>query len=171
MTTPATAPSAAPAPPTPRPESYHVPSLEFRILASALRLVPLLILFVGIPVAILEYLSSRQISLPVSVATVEFFGVAIAILSTARYIAKPTAAFGPVSMATSVVTLAYLFTLWLQATYRIAVPSSSVTISVGYADLVALLILVPALALIAGLLTSIEDLRSPRERLPFDFPA
>jgi hypothetical protein len=162
---------SAPANVPPRPETYEVPSLEYRILAAALRLIPLLILFVGLPVAVLDYLSSRQISLPVSVATVEAFGVAIAVLSTARYIAKPTRAYGPVSMATSAVTIAYLVTLWLQATYRISVPSSAVTLSVGYAGLIDLLLVVPALALLAGLITTVEDVRSPKERLPFDFPS
>jgi hypothetical protein len=149
---------------------YQVPSLGYRILAAGARLVPLVIALIGLPVAALNYLSAHQISLPVSVATVTVFGIAIAALSTARYIVKPTPAYGPVSMATSAVTLAYLFTLWLQATYRISVPSSAVTISLGYAELVDLLLIVPALALVAGLVTMVEDLRTPRERLPFDFP-
>jgi hypothetical protein len=174
VSSPAAAEGVAPSAPTvvsPRPETYQVPSLEYRILAAALRLIPLLILFVGLPVAVLNYLSSRQVSLPVSVVTVETFGIAIAVLSTARYIAKPTRAYGPVSMATSAVALAYLFTLWLEATYRIMVPSSAVTISIGYGGLIDLLLAVPALALLAGLVTTVEDFRSPTERLPFDFPA
>lgn len=154
----------------PGPETYRVPSLGYRILAGALRLIPLAILLIGLPVAVLSYLSAHQISLPVSIVTVTTFGIAIVALSTARYISKPTSAYGPVSMATSAVTLAYLFTLWLEATYRIAVPNSAVTVSIGYGELIDLLLLIPALALIAGLITTVEDLRSPRERLPFDFP-
>lgn len=161
---------SAPAPRRPLPVNYYVPSLEYRILAAALRLIPLLILLVVIPVAILDYLASKQISLPVAVATVEAFGVAIAVMSTARYLAKPTRAYGPVSMATSVVTLAYLFALWLQATYRVSVPKSAVTVSIGYAGLIDILLLIPALALVAGLITTVEDLRSPMERLPFAYP-
>jgi hypothetical protein len=161
---------SAPADSVPRPEAYHVPSLGYRVLAGALRLVPLVILLVGLPVAVLTYLASHQISLPVSIATVTIFGIAIAALSTARYISKPTPAYGPLSMATSAVTLAYLFTLWLQATYRIAVPNSAVTISIGYVELIDLLLLIPALGLIAGMITTVEDLRSPTERLPFAYP-
>jgi hypothetical protein len=149
----------------------QIPSLGYRILAGGARLVPLVVVLIGLPVAGLNYLASRQISLPVSVATVTAYGIAISALSTARYIVKPTRAYGPVSMATSAVAFAYLFTLWLQATYRISVPNSAVSISVGFVELVDLLLLVPALALLAGLLTSVEDLRSPTERLPFDFPA
>jgi len=152
------------------PEAYQVPSLGYRILAGAARLVPLLVVLVGMPVAVLQYLAAHQVSLPVSVVTVSVFGITISVLSTARYVAKPTRAYGPLSMATSAVAFAYLFTLWLQATYRISVPNSAMTISVGYAELVDLLLLVPALALVAGFLASVEDLRSPTERLPFDFP-
>jgi hypothetical protein len=154
----------------PYPVTYRLPSFGYRILAGAARLVPLVVVLVGLPVAALDYLASRSISLPVSVATVTAYGIAISALSTARYIVKPTRAYGPVSMAASAVALAYLFTLWLQATYRISVPNSSVSISVGFVELVDLLLLVPTLALLAGLLTAVEDLRSPTERLAFDFP-
>jgi len=156
--------------PQPRPQAYQVPSLSYRILAGAARLVPLVVALIGLPVAALNYLASHQISPPVSMATVIAYGIAISALSTARYILKPTTAYGPVSVATSAVTLSYLLTLWLQATYRISVPNSAVTISLGYAELVDLILLIPALALVAGLLTTVEDLRSPRERLAFDFP-
>jgi hypothetical protein len=161
---------SAPGTPAPRPEAYQVPSLGYRILAGGGRLVPLLVVLVGIPVAGLEYLAAHQVSLPISIVTVAGYGVAISVLSTARYVAKPTRAYGPLSMATSVVAFSYLFTLWLQATYRISVPNSAMTISIGYVELVDLLLLVPALALVAGLISSVEDLRSPTERLPFDFP-
>jgi hypothetical protein len=46
-----------------------------------------------------------------------------------------------------------------------------VTISIGYAGLIDLLFAVSGLALLAGLITTVEDIHSPRERLPFDFPA
>jgi len=159
-----------PAGPPPRREGYEVPPLGSRILAGGTRLVPLLVVLVVLPVALLQYLAAHQVSLPVSVVTVAVYGVAISTLSTARYIAKPTRAYGPLSMATSAAALSYLFTLWLQATYHISVPNSAVTISVGYVDLVDLLLLIPALSFVAGFLASVEDLRSPTERLPFDFP-
>jgi hypothetical protein len=34
-----------------------------------------------------------------------------------------------------------------------------------------LILIVPALALVAGLVTTVEDLVRPRERLRFDYPA
>ena len=149
---------------------YVVPSLGYRILAGGLRLIPLLVLLVGVPDTALSYLSARGITLPVSVLTVTTGGIAISVLVTARYIFRPTRAYGPLSVLTSGVTLAYLFVLWLGATYHIAVPESSLVLTIGYAELIALLLIVPALALVAGLVTTIEDLRFPGERLPFDFP-
>jgi hypothetical protein len=151
--------------------AYSVPSLGYRILAGGTRLVPLIVLLVILPVAALMYLQSHGITLPVSVATVTVAGLIISVLSTVRYIARPTAAYGPVSVATSLVTIVYLLVLWVQSTYRIAVPNSSVVIAVGYTELLELALLIPALALAAGLVTTVEDLAHPRERLPFDYPA
>lgn len=161
--------SAPPASPS-RTGGYQIPSLGYRILAGGLRLVPLLVLLVGVPDAVLGYLSSRGLALPVSVVTVTVAGIALSALSTLRYVLRPTRAYGPMSVLTSGVALAYLFVLWLGATYHIAVPNSSVVLTIGYADLIALLLIIPAFGLVAGFVTSWEDLRSPGERLPFDYP-
>lgn len=148
----------------------RIPSLGYRILVGTARLVGLLVALVGLPVAALAYLDARGIALPVSIATVTVAGVAISALSTARYVLRPTRAYGPVSLATSVVTVVYLITIWAQGTYRLAVPGSSVSLSVGYTTLLELVLLVPALALLGAVLTTIEDLSAPGERLPFDYP-
>jgi len=159
-----------PAAPPPDPAPYSIPSLGYRILAGGARLVPLLVGLVGLPVAALTLLQSHGISLPVSIVTVTVAGVAISVLSTVRYIVRPTRAYGPVSVATSGVTLAYVLVLLTQSTYRISVPGSTVSIALGYARLLDLILLVPALALVAGLVTTVEDIVAPRERLPFDYP-
>jgi hypothetical protein len=161
----------APAPRVLDPGGFRVPSLSYRILAGGTRLVPYLVLLVGLPDAVLAYLDAHGVTLPISILTVTVAGVLISVLSTAAYVLRPSRAYGPLSAATSVVSLAYLFVIWLQATYRIAVPNASVSISIEYARLIELVLLVPALALIASLVTTVEDLRSPSERLPFDFPA
>jgi hypothetical protein len=151
-------------------ESYRIPSLGYRIVVAAVRLVPLVVVLVGLPVAALTYLQSRSLSLPVSVDTVMAYGIALCAISTARYIAKPTRAYGPISVASSVVTLAFLVTLLLQSTYNFGVPQTSAVISLTYRDLIEVLLAVPVFSLAAGLVTTIQDLRSPYERLPFDFP-
>ena len=97
--------------------------------------------------------------------------IALSILITLRYILKPTGAYGPLAIATAGVSLAYLYLLLITATYAITIPNADVTLSVGYSRLILLLMIGPALALTAGVLTLIEDVRRPKERLPFDFPA
>ena len=64
-----------------------------------------------------------------------------------------------------------LYLLLLAATYAITIPNADVTLSVGYSRLVLILMIGPALALTAGVLTLIEDASHPKERLPFDYPA
>jgi hypothetical protein len=149
---------------------YRVPSLGWRITVAALRLIPLMILLVGLPVAALSFLQSNSIPTPLSIVAVTVAGAIIVALSTARYIAKPTSAYGPLSVVSSGFVLAYLYYIFTQASYVFTTPGSDVTIHLNYAMFVAWLMLVPALGLAAGLVTSVEDARSPRERLPFDFP-
>jgi hypothetical protein len=162
---------------TPRPSEtaaavtgYRVPSLGWRILGGALRLIPLVVLLIGVPLAVLSFLQSHGISLPIPIATVEYAGIAITGLVVARYVLKPTGAYGPLSIATAAVELVYFYVILLDATYQLAIPGVDVVISIGYRNLILLLMIVPALALGAGLLTTIEDATAPKERFPFDFP-
>ncbi len=150
---------------------YAVPSLGWRILAAALLIIPLVILLIGIPVAILTYLSAHGIPPPISISVIEFAGAAIVALVAVRHILRPTAALGPLAIATSTATIVYLYLFLVDATRRIPIPGSGVSLSLGYGPLVLLLMIGPALAIGAGLLTLIEDVGSPKERLPFDYPA
>jgi hypothetical protein len=160
---------STPSPPPPR-LAYHVPSLGWRITVAALRLIPLVILFIGLPVAALSFLQSHSIALPLSIVIVAVAGAVIVALSTARYIAKPTSAYGPLSVASSAFALGYLYYILLQSTYDLALPGSDFTLHLTFSDFVLALMVVPALALAAGVVTTIEDARVPRERLPYDYP-
>jgi len=156
--------------PPPRPIGYSVPSLGYRILAGGLRLLPLIIVLVGLPVAALTFLTTHGLHVPISILTVTVAGLAIAVLSTARYVLKPTWMYGPLSMAVSAVTIAYLLTFFFAATLDFGIPQHGISVGIGVEGVIGLLLAVPALAFAAGLVTTIEDLRSPRERLPFDYP-
>jgi hypothetical protein len=171
MSTPAPAATAPPPHAGPPPAGYQVPSLGWRILGGALRLIPMIVLLIGLPVALLTFLQSHGISPPIPILTIEYFGIALSILITLRYILKPTGAYGPLAIATAGVSLAYLYLLLITATYAITIPNADVTLSVGYSRLILLLMIGPALALTAGVLTLIEDVSRPKERLPFDYPA
>jgi hypothetical protein len=161
---------SAPYPSPPPAGSYRIPSLGWRILGGALRLIPLALLLIGLPVAALSFLKSHGFSIPVPLATVEAAGIAITVLVVARYILKPTALYGPLSIATSAVTLVYLYVLLADSTYHVTIPNVDIGVAIGYRELILILMIVPALALAAGVVTTIEDVTHPQERLPFDYP-
>ncbi|MGP8072360.1 MAG: hypothetical protein ACLPZM_04430 [Thermoplasmata archaeon] len=149
---------------------YRIPALGWRITLGALRMIPLVLLLVGLPAALLTFLSTNGIALPISILTVTLFGVLISALSTARYISKPYRAYGPISVAAAALTLVYLLIVLAQSTYTISIPNTPVSLTLNYTELIELLLIVPLLSLTAGVVTAIEDGRSPQERLPFDFP-
>jgi hypothetical protein len=155
---------------TPPTGQYRVPSWGWRILGGALRLVPLALLLIGVPVGILTFLQSNGVSTPFPIVIVELAGVALTALIVMRYIFRPTSLYGPLAIAVSTVSLVYLYYILEHSMYTLRVPNADVAIGVTYTDLVLLLMIVPALTLVAGVVTTIEDVARPRERLPFDFP-
>jgi hypothetical protein len=164
------APTPASAPPRIAP-GYRVPSLGYRILVAALRLIPAFFLLIALPVAALDFASSRGVSLPISTAAVAIGGLALLALGTARYIAKPTRAFGPLSIAYSLAGVVYLLYAISRSPYRLVIPGGSATVVAGYSTFLELMLIAPVLGIVAGILTTIEDARSPTERLVFDYPA
>lgn len=150
---------------------YRIPSLGYRILVAALRLIPTFFLLIALPIAALNFASSHGIALPISTYAVTFWGLALIALGTARYIARPTVLFGPLSIATSLAGLLYLAYAVSLSPYRVTLPGGSASVAAGYATFFELVTIVPAIGIVVGLLTTIEDARSPTERLPFDFPA
>ncbi len=164
----------APTPPLEPPTEYlgyRVPPLGHRIIISGLYLVPSIVLLVGLPVAALGYLQTHSVALPIPIGTVTVFGFVLSILFAVRYVAKPTRLYGPMTMVTSGVGLLYLWLLYTQSTYTFSIPNATASIGLTYADLVALLMVVPVLKIVSGAVTTVEDLRAPTERLPYDFPA
>ena len=149
----------------------QVPSLGYRIVVAALRLVVSFVLLIALPVAALTYVHSRGIPIPVSVGAVTTWGAVLLALGTARYILRPTAAYGPLCIAVAAVALAYLYYLITLSPYQLVIPGGSASVAAGYVLFLEILMVVPALDLIAGVLTTVEDAAHPKERLPFDYPA
>jgi hypothetical protein len=160
----------SPPPPTPPTLQYRVPALGWRILVASLRLIPMMLLFVGLPAAALIFLQSHSLPLPLSIVVVTIAGAVITALSTARYIAKPTRLYGPLSVAASAFVMVYVFYILSQSTYAFTLPGSDINLHLSYTMLIELLLIVPALSLAAGLVTTVEDAREARERLPYDYP-
>ena len=167
----AAAAPVTPAPATPESLGYRIPSLAYRILAAAARLIVSFVLFVGLPVALLAYVHSRGINIPISIAAVTTWGIVLLGLSAARYILKPTIAYGPLSVLVSAVFFAYLYYLVSLSPYRFVIPGGSASVAAGYSMFLEILMIVPVVEMIAGVLTTVEDFAHPKERLPFDYPA
>jgi hypothetical protein len=150
---------------------YRIPSLGYRIVVAALRLIPIFFLLVALPVAALSFLSSRGIALPLSTFAVTVWGLLLIALGTARYILKPTPAYGPLSIAASLVTAFYVLYAISLSPYRFVLPGGSASVQAGYSLFLELVLIVPVIGIVVGVLVTIEDARSPKERLPFDYPA
>jgi hypothetical protein len=149
---------------------YHIPSLGYRILVAALRFILSFFLLVALPVAALSFVNSRGIALPISTTAVAVWGLLLLALGTARYLAKPTRTYGPLTVATSFVSLLYLVYALGLSPYRFVVPGGSASITAGYSMFLELAMIIPAIGILVGLLTTVEDAGAPKERLPFDFP-
>ncbi|HKS59186.1 MAG TPA: hypothetical protein VJS68_00215 [Thermoplasmata archaeon] len=152
------------------PPPYRLPSIARRIVGSILLLVPFLLILVAAPAYLLQRLAEFGVSSPVSLPLVAGGGTTLAILGAARYGLKPSRLYGPISVAASVAAIVYLLAVAPRA--NLAVPlGNGLSAGVGFGLLVEWLILPVGLSLVAGLVTTIEDLARPKERLPFDYPA
>lgn len=165
------APANVAAPRASEASGYHIPSLGYRIFVAGFRLILWFVAFIALPVAVLAYVHSRGVAIPVSTVAVTTWGLALTVLSTARYVLKPTVAYGPLSIAVAGVLFAYLYYLILLSPYQFVLPGGSASIAAGYSMFLEILLIVPAVDLVAGVLTTIEDATHPGERLPFDYPA
>jgi hypothetical protein len=148
----------------------QLPSLPGRCVVGGLITIVLFLLLVLFPVAILNLLTPHGLTVPISISTIQVAGILLSFLVGVRYILKPTRAMGPASMAISLVTIVYLWSILPNASIGFA-PGGMFGITIGLAALVTLLLLVPALGLIAGAITTYEDFRHPGERLALDYPA
>ncbi len=148
---------------------FQLPSLVGRCVVGALLTIVLFLLLVILPVAILNLLEPHGLTVPIPVNTIQVAGILIAFLAGARHILKPSRAFGPISIALSLVTVLYLWSILPDTSIGIA-PGGSFGIVIGFATLLTLLLVVPGLALIAGAITTYEDFRHPGERLAIDYP-
>lgn len=155
-------PSTAPA--------ARIPSLGRRAVLGALLLVPLLIVWVGIPYAALTTLHGLGVSSGLNLVTVSIVGALLAVLGAAKYVLKPTRAFGPVAVLASVTAAVYLLALSPYASFTVSIGKTG-TLSVTYGAILSLLAIVPGIRAVSALVTTIEDGLHPLERLPYDFPA
>lgn len=157
------------APGTEAPPGARIPSLGRRVAIGILRLVPVMIVLVGVPLGALTFLESHGVSVPISTLQITLGGTALALLGFARYVLRPTRAFGPVSMLGSLVAIVYLLSLVPNASVSIPAGQGS-TVTFTYATLFLVLAVIPAIRILSAFVTTVEDWLHPGERLPFDYP-
>jgi hypothetical protein len=150
-------------------QRYRIPSWGWRLTLGVLRLAPLLLLFTAVPYVVLQVLAAHGIHSPINFASVAVVGVLVSVLSAAAYILKPTRAFGPVWMASSVVTVAYFLSFVPEASFSTGLPNGGL-FTITYGNVLLLLAVVPGLRAVASAFTTYEDVARPTERLPLDFP-
>jgi hypothetical protein len=152
----------------PPPSTYRLPSLSNRLGWGLLRSIPIALLYLGWPYATHQLTERFGIPYPFSYGTILLFGVALLVLSLARYLSKATRLYGPVSAVYALALLGYL--LWLAGQATATIRFQAATISVTFSMLLLLGTVIPLLILISAFLTSIEDAARPGERYPYDFP-
>ncbi|HEV2520602.1 MAG TPA: hypothetical protein VGX00_08345 [Thermoplasmata archaeon] len=148
---------------------YRLPSRSGRLAWGLLRALPLAAFYVGGPFLAKTLTDDLGVPFPFDFTTVLLVGLGLLALSTAKFVAKPTRLYGPVSLVYAAALLAYLW--WLAAGSSLRVVWMGATIAVTFADLVLLLAVVPAFMILGAIATTIEDAARPRERYPLDFPA
>ncbi len=154
----------------PGPASVKVPSLGRRLILGALVFVGLFIGVVVVPVSLFQTLAGYGVASGLGLSTVELVGTGLAALGAVRYVLRPTRAYGPVAALFSTVTLLYL--LYLSARAHLSVGfSGQGTFSLDYGMVLALLAIVPLFGLAAAIVTTVEDVARPGERLRVEYPA
>jgi hypothetical protein len=156
----------APATSTP---TAHIPALARRLTIGSLRLIPLVIAYIVLPNLAIQQLQGYGVVSGIPSATLFGFGILLAALSTAAYVARPSGAYGPLATLSSVAKVVYL--VYLSGFAWVAIAVSNVGVQLQFGNLLLLLAVVPAFGVVAGIVTTVEDARHPGERLPFDYPA
>lgn len=154
----------------PDPSTYVIPSAGSRAFWAGLYLVPSVLIYAVLPYYGLSELSRFGITTGYSLGVIAFAGIALAVIGAARSFGRPTRAYGPLSMLLSAATIVYLLYLARLATISLSFGSSA-GFTLSYAGMLDALALVPAIRLVSGLVTTIEDFARPGQRLPFDYPA
>jgi hypothetical protein len=174
---PLPAPSPPPPPgevPAPGPSTPDVPearkvSIPWRIPVGVIITLLLFAIFAGAPYFLIPFVEGYNIQVAANGYVLAAIGSVIAVFEGARYILKPTRLYGPCWIVASGSFLGYM--LYLANAARVTLPPiHNVTLSFGYGTLLLLLAIVPALTLAAAIVTTVEDLRHPGERMPYDFP-
>jgi hypothetical protein len=146
-----------------------IPSLGRRIAFASLRLIGLLIVFVAVPLGVLNFLAQHGINPPLSLVAISSVGIVLSLLGAASTVARPTRAYGPLALAAAIALLFYLLTLARNGILTVGT-SDGGTFQLSYGNVFLIVAGMAVLSCIAAALTIYEDATRPGQRLPYDYP-
>lgn len=158
-----------PSVPPVEPPRARIPSVPSRIASGSAVAIGIALGSGYIPYYLLTHLKPASVGFGVAATLPLLLGIAIGLLEGTATALRPTRLYGPLSVLSGLVGIGYLDLILQNSTIHVAVASGGLTI--GFGLLIVLLILLTGLTLVAGLVTTAEDLLHTGERLPFDYPA
>ncbi len=160
--------SGTPSPPTGYPP-YEPPGVSGARIAGAVSLTLLYFGLVGLlPYYLEQYAARYGLSAPIEPAFLVIAGFIVAFLAGLSVATKPTRAWGPVRVMSAGFDLIYVVYLLQNPVYATTIRGFSLTITYGH--LLELFLIPPAIGLLAGIVTTLGDIRRPWERISFQFP-
>jgi hypothetical protein len=148
---------------------YQPPGVSGARIAGAISLTLLYFGLVALlPYYLEEYAARYGISAPIAPDFLLVAGAIVAILAGLSIATKPTRAWGPVRVMSAGFDLIYIFYLLQSPVYTTAIHGFAITLT--YGRILELFLIPPAIGLLAGVVTTIGDIRHPWERVSFQFP-
>jgi hypothetical protein len=145
-----------------------IPSLRRRLAWASLRAALLLVAIVVVPWYLLNLLGGLGIGTPVPFLGLAVLGVAFAALGAARYVSRPTRAFGPMTIAASLVSFVYLLYLIPIASIGLQ-HAGNVSVAIEFGRFLQYCLIAPAFGMAAGAVTTYEDIARPSERINYEY--
>ncbi len=121
-----------------------------------------------LPYYVEQYAMRYGLPAPIDPTFLLAAGAILAVLAGLSLATKPTRAWGPVRVISAGFDLIYILYLLQNPVYATTIHGFAITLT--YARILELFLIPPAIGLLAGVVTSIGDLRYPWERLQLQFP-
>jgi hypothetical protein len=162
------APTNAPLPAAEGKPVLLIPSLGRRLAWAIVRAALLIVAIVVIPWYLLNLVSGYGIGTPVPLLGLAALGVAFAAVGAARYVSRPTRAFGPLTIAASLMSFVYLLYLIPIASIGFQ-HADNVSVAIYFGRFLQYCLLAPLFGMAAGAVTTYEDVARPRERINYEY--
>lgn len=149
---------------------YQPPGVSGGRIAGAVFLTLVYFGFVALLPYYLELYAGRYgLNAPIEPAFLLVAGGAVAVLAGLSFATKPTRAWGPVRVLAAGVDIIYIVYLLQNPVYSTTFHGFAITLT--YTRILELFLIPPLIGFLAGVVTSIGDIRHPWERIQLQFPS